>query len=69
MLTKADLEHWADEDVKKYPHLRMGQALMNNLYLHDPVTYRELCNTKVDCFYEDSRIPIFWESLTNRGIQ
>lgn len=43
-----------------HPDLREGQALMNALNLCHPGVYEAITGTDADCFYDDSRIPIFY---------
>lgn len=47
--------------------LRHGQALMNALWEVSPETYAIVKETAGDCFYDDSRISLFWEAISYEG--
>jgi hypothetical protein len=56
-----DLLRWAQED--RPTEWRFGQAVFN--YAYDVFTYEveKLRYTKVDCFYDDKKVPDFISAL------
>jgi len=48
---------------KSHPELREGQSLMNALFEVNPVLYKEITATEFDCFYDNKKIPAFWNKL------
>jgi hypothetical protein len=48
-----------------HPEIREGQSLMNALADVNVDLYREITATEFDPYYLDSRIPAFYEKLTN----
>ena len=53
----------ADTYIKKNTEIREGQALFCASYDLFPKSTDKLSGTPCDCFYEDSRMPIFLEEL------
>lgn len=43
--------------------MRQGQALMWALRDIDSAIYSKIVNSAADCFYDDSKIPAFFEAL------
>jgi hypothetical protein len=48
-------------------HFRVGQKYMTALYRVNPDLYVEVSYTSGDCFYDDSKIPVFWDFINIRG--
>jgi hypothetical protein len=48
---------------KSHPELREGQSLMNALFEVNPNLYKEITGSEFDCFYDDKKIPAFWNKL------
>ena len=48
--------------------LRYGQILMNVLYDTWPSKYKEITNTNLDCFYDDSRVDAVLDKLSKEWI-
>lgn len=57
------LENKATQFQKENNFLRKGQCLMNCLYVVDEELYAKISNTEADCFYLDSKIPLFYQKL------
>jgi hypothetical protein len=47
----------------KHPELREGQSLMNALGEINFSLYKEITGTENDPFYQDERIPAFFEKI------
>lgn len=45
------------------PHQRKGQALSNALHQIYPRAGQALTGHKADCYYDDTKIPLFLEAL------
>ena len=45
------------------PELREGQAFMNALSEVNPELYKQITGTEADCFYDDEKIPTFFNKL------
>lgn len=45
--------------------LRTGQAYMNALSAVRPDVYEKIINTEADCFYQDSRLGVFFLTIYN----
>jgi hypothetical protein len=52
-----------------HPEIREGQSLMNALADVNIDLYREITATEFDPYYLDSRIPAFYEKLTNSQLK
>lgn len=50
---------------KKHPELREGQSYMNALAEINPELYKKITGTEADCFYDDKKIPSFFDMLVN----
>jgi len=62
-LTQQQFETYL-EKVKKRPHfIRLGQALVNELFFLSPEIYR-LVTDRVDPFSVDGRVPAFLDELS-----
>jgi hypothetical protein len=62
-ITKQQYEDYL-EKVKKRPHfIRLGQALVNELFFLSPEIYR-LVTDRVDPFSVDGRVPAFLDELS-----
>jgi hypothetical protein len=48
----------ARQDMREHAQLRFGQAVFNAAYRKNPLVQR-LAGTKVDPFYDDSKVPAF----------
>lgn len=46
------------------PHIRWGQKLMNLLATVWPEKYREITGSKLDCFYDDTRVDALLSHLS-----
>lgn len=49
---------------KANPELREGQCLMNALFEVNRILYIQITGTEADCFYDDKKIPDFWNKLS-----
>ena len=52
------------ETISTHPCLREGQILFNVLSEEEPEWANEIRSTDSDPFYNDKKIPAFWEWLT-----
>lgn len=50
---------FSENEQIKHPEWRKGQTIVNCSYVYCYHLVRNLINTKVDCFYEDSKIDTF----------
>ena len=48
---------------KSHPELREGQSLMVALFEINPNLFKEISGSVFDCFYDDKKIPAFWNKL------
>lgn len=62
----ANIALLAQERHRDNKHERVGQNAMNTLRTYAPDAYDEVTATEADPFYNDSRIPAFYEWLTKR---
>ena len=51
------------EYTSKLHNLRKGQAIYNCMTMLRPDLARELNGTLADPYYDDERLPMFWETL------
>lgn len=58
----------ADTYIKKNTEIREGQALFCASYDLFPKSTDKLSGTPCDCFYEDSRMPIFQKNYKNQTL-
>jgi hypothetical protein len=52
---------------QSHPEFRLGQSLMNALREVNMELYQKITATDADCFYQDDKIPQFWEAI--KGVE
>lgn len=50
------------------PELRLGQSLMNALSNNNLALYDKIKGTPFDCFYVDSKVPLFLDEVHRRWV-
>ena len=54
---------FSEQELKKYPAWRKGQALYSCATIAFPNLLKQITGTKDDCYYEDCKIPKFFEAF------